>query len=137
VGAVVTVVALLFAKLQMQHPFIVIGAFFFTSIVFSLAGFINALLAKNFDQVNWIPTFVLTPLTYFGGIFYSIHILPAWAQAASYANPIMYMVNAFRFGFFGVSDVNVPLAFGITIGLAAILFTAAVMMMNRGNGIRE
>ncbi len=97
--------------------------------MFSLAGFINALLAKNFDQVNWIPTFVLTPLTYFGGIFYSIHILPPWAQAASYANPIMYMVNAFRFGFFGVSDVNVPLAFGITIGLAAILFVAAVMMM--------
>ena len=79
--------------------------------MFSLAGFINALLAKNFDQVNWIPTFVLTPLTYFGGIFYSIHILPPWAQRGSYANPIMYMVNAFRFGFFGVSDVNVPLAF--------------------------
>jgi ABC-2 type transport system permease protein len=105
--------------------------------VFSLAGFINALLAKNFDQVNWIPTFVLTPLTYFGGIFYSIHILPPWALTASYANPIMYMVNAFRYGFFGVSDVSVPLAFAITIGLAAILFTAAVMMMNRGNGIRD
>jgi len=137
VGSVVTVVALLFARLQVQHPFIIIAAAVFTSIVFSLGGFINALLAKNFDQVNWIPTFVLTPLTYFGGIFYSIQILPPWAQTVSHANPIMYMVNAFRYGFFGVSDVSVPLAFGITIGLAVILFTAAVMMMNSGRGIRE
>jgi ABC-2 type transport system permease protein len=137
VGSVVTVVALLFARLQVQHPFLIIAAAVFTSIVFSLGGFINALLAKNFDQVNWIPTFVLTPLTYFGGIFYSIQILPPWAQTVSHANPIMYMVNAFRYGFFGVSDVSVPLAFGITIGLAVILFTAAVMMMNSGRGIRE
>ncbi len=137
VGSVVTVVALLFAKLQVQHPVIIVAAFVFTSIVFSLGGFINALIAKNFDQVNWIPTFVLTPLTYFGGIFYSIHILPAWARTASYANPIMYMVNAFRYGFFGVSDVNIPAAFAITIGLAVALFTAAVMMMNAGRGIRD
>jgi ABC-2 type transport system permease protein len=137
VGSVVTVVALLFARLQVQHPFVIVAAAVFTSMVFSLGGFINALLAKNFDQVNWIPTFVLTPLTYFGGIFYSIHILPPWAQTVSYANPIMYMVNAFRFGFFGVSDVYVPLAFGITIGLAVVLFTTAVIMMNRGKGIRE
>jgi ABC-2 type transport system permease protein len=134
---VVTVVTLLFAKLHVLHPFIIIGAVVFTSIVFSLGGFINALLAKNFDQVNWIPTFVLTPLTYFAGVFYSIHILPPWAQTASYANPIMYMVNAFRFGFFGVSDVDIPAAFAITIGLAVALFTAAVMMMNVGRGIRD
>jgi ABC-2 type transport system permease protein len=137
VGCVVTVVSLIFAKLQMLHPFIIIGAVFFTSIVFALGGFINALLAKNFDQVNWIPTFVLTPLTYFAGTFYSIHMLPLWAQTVSHANPIMYMVNAFRFGFFGVSDVNVPAAFAIMIGLAAALFTAAVMMMNAGRGIRD
>jgi ABC-2 type transport system permease protein len=137
VGCVVTAVTLLFTRLHVLHPLIVLGAVVFTSMVFSLGGFINALLAKNFDQVNWIPTFVLTPLTYFAGVFYSIHILPAWAQTVSYANPIMYMVNAFRFGFFGVYDVNVPAAFTITIGLAVALFTAAVMMMNVGRGIRD
>lgn len=137
VGSVVTVVSLLFSKLHVLHPLIVIGAVVFTSIVFALGGFINALLAKNFDQVNWIPTFVLTPLTYFGGVFYSLHLLPPWAQTLSYANPIMHMVNAFRYGFFGVSDVNITAAFCITIGLAMVLFTAAVMMMNSGRGIRD
>jgi ABC-2 type transport system permease protein len=120
-----------------MHPLIVVGAVVFSSIVFSLGGFINALLAKNFDQVNWIPTFVLTPLTYFAGTFYSIRILPHFAQTLSYANPIMYMVNAFRYGLLGVSDVNVSAAFAITIGLAVALFTTAVMMMNSGRGIRD
>jgi len=137
VGGVVTLVSLLFARIPVLHPAIVVGAAVFTSIVFSLGGFINALLAKNFDQVNWVPSFVLTPLTYFGGVFYSVHLLPAWAQTLSYANPIMHMVNAFRFGFFGVSDVNVPIAFGITIALAAALFVTAVTMMNVGRGIRD
>ena len=107
---VVTVVSLLFARIPFLHPFIVIGAAVVTSVVFSLGGFINALLAKNFDQVNWIPAFVLTPLTYFGGVFYSMHMLPQWAQTLSYANPIMHMVNAFRYGFLGVSDVDIPSA---------------------------
>ncbi|HTY94771.1 MAG TPA: ABC transporter permease [Steroidobacteraceae bacterium] len=137
VGSVVTVVSLLFARLPVLHPLIVISAVVFTSMVFSLGGFINALLAKNFDQVNWIPTFVLTPLTYFGGVFYSIHVLPPWAQSVSYVNPIMHMVNAFRYGFFGVSDVNIGAAFAITVGLATVLFTSAVLMMNRGRGIRD
>jgi ABC-2 type transport system permease protein len=137
VGCVVTVVSLLFSRIPLLHPFIVISAAVITSIVFSLGGFINALLAKNFDQVNWIPAFVLTPLTYFGGVFYSMHMLPAWAQKLSYANPIMHMVNAFRYGFLGVSDVDIPSAFVISIGLGAALFTAAVMMMNAGRGIRD
>ncbi|HEY1898481.1 MAG TPA: ABC transporter permease [Steroidobacteraceae bacterium] len=137
VGGVVTLVSLLFARIPVLHPFIVIAAAVFTSIVFGLGGFINALLAKNFDQVNWVPAFVLTPLTYFGGVFYSVRMLPHWAQTLSYANPIMHMVNAFRYGFFGVSDVNIPAAFAITIGLAAALFTAAVVMMNSGRGIRD
>jgi ABC-2 type transport system permease protein len=137
VGVVVTIVTLLFARLHVLHPAIVIGAVVFTSMVFALGGFINALLAKNFDQVNWIPAFVLTPLTYFAGIFYSIHTLPPWAQAASYFNPIMYMVNAFRYGFFGVSDVDIPMSFSITVGLATALFLTAVTMMNAGRGIRD
>jgi ABC-2 type transport system permease protein len=137
VGAAVTIVSLVFTHLQVHHLLVVLSALLLTSLSFALAGFLNALFAKNFDQVNWIPTFVLTPLTYFGGIFYSIHILPAWAQTVSYANPITHMVNAFRYGFFGVSDVSVPAAFVITAGLAAILFTTAVMMMNSGRGIRD
>ena len=108
-----------------------------TSTVFACGGFINALLAKNFDQVNWIPTFVLTPLTYFGGVFYSIQMLPAWARSMSYGNPILHMVNAFRYGFLGVSDVDVISAFCIMIVSALLLFAAALVLMNRGYGIRD
>ena len=93
----------------------IFAAVLLTSVVFSLGGFINALFAKNFDQVNWIPAFVLTPLTYFGGVFYSISLLPEWAQQISFANPILHMVNAFRYGFLGTSDVNVVVAFAIML----------------------
>jgi len=105
--------------------------------VFALGGFINALFAKNFDQVNWIPTFVLTPLTYFGGVFYSITLLPEWARHISYANPILHMVNAFRYGFLGTSDVSVVVAFSIMTLSAVVLFAVAVIFMNRGTGMRE
>jgi ABC-2 type transport system permease protein len=137
VGSVVTAVSLLFAHLHVQHPLIVIAAVLLTSITFALGGFINALLAKNFDQVNWIPTFVLTPLTYFGGVFYSNQLLPDWARRVSLANPILHMVNAFRYGFLGVTDVSVTTAFSIMIVAAGGLFAAALVLMNRGNGIRD
>ena len=107
------------------------------AIVFALGGFINAVFAKNFDQVNWVPSFVLTPLTYFGGVFYSVSVLPQWAQKISYANPILYMVNAFRYGFFGKADVAVGLAFTIMIVAALVMFAFALHMLNRGTGIRE
>src|SRR5262249_10674686 len=122
VGAVVTLVSVFFAHLHIHHLLIIVSAVLLTSIVFALGGFINAVLAKNFDQVNWVPAFVLTPLTYFGGVFYALSMLPPWAQAVSHANPILYMVNAFRYGFLGVSDVDVGLAFTIMIVAAAILF---------------
>lgn len=137
VGIVVTAVSLLFAHLTVDHALIVAGAVLITSALFSLGGFINALLAKNFDQVNWVPTFVLQPLTYFGGVFYSVQILPGWAKSLSYADPILYMVNAFRYGFFGTSDVNVAGAFGIMSAAAIAFFVAAVALMTRGRGIRE
>ncbi len=137
VGAVVTVVSVLFTHLQVHHLLIILGAVLLTSIVFSLGGLINAVLAKNFDQVNWVPAFVLTPLTYFGGVFYSVSLLPQWAQKLSYANPILYMVNAFRYGFLGTSDVDVGLAFGIMIVSALVLFAAGLTMLNKGMGIRE
>jgi ABC-2 type transport system permease protein len=120
-----------------HHGLVIVSAALLTSIVFALGGFINAIFAKNFDHISWFPTFILTPLTYFGGVFYSILLLPGWAMALSHANPILYMVNAFRYGFLGVSDVNVALAFGIMLGFAAALYTLAVVLMNRGVGIRE
>jgi ABC-2 type transport system permease protein len=137
VGVAVTVVSLLFTHLQVQHPLVILAAGLLTSVIFALGGFLNALFAKNFDQVNWIPTFILTPLTYFGGVFYSITLLPPWAQQLSYMNPILHMVNAFRFGFLGVSDVNIGIAFALMAAAAALLFALAVALMNRGTGIRE
>jgi ABC-2 type transport system permease protein len=137
VGSVVSIVALLFTHLSVLHPFATVTAVLLTSIVFSLGGFINAMFAKNFDQISWFPTFVLTPLTYLGGVFYSINMLPPWAHAASHANPILYMVSAFRYGFLGISDVNLPLAFGIMLGGAIFMFALAVVLLNRGSGIRD
>ena len=137
VGSAVTIVSLIFTDLRVHHAFIILAAVVLTSVVFSLGGFLNAMFAKNFDQVNWIPTFVLTPLTYFGGVFYSITLLPPWAQHMSYANPILHMVNAFRYGFLGTSDVNVYVAFTIMLASAALLFTTSVVLMNRGIGMRE
>ncbi|HET7811026.1 MAG TPA: ABC transporter permease [Steroidobacteraceae bacterium] len=137
VGAAVTIVSMIFTQLHVYHALVIFAAVVLTSVVFALGGFINALFAKNFDQVNWIPTFVLTPLTYFGGVFYSISLLPEWARHVSYANPILHMVNAFRYGFLGTSDVNVVVAFSIMLAAAVVLFSIAVHFMNRGTGMRE
>jgi ABC-2 type transport system permease protein len=137
VGLVVTIVALFFTHLHVHNLFATISAVLLTSVVFGLGGFINAMFAKNFDQISWFPTFVLTPLTYLGGVFYSINMLPGWAHAASHANPILYMVSAFRYGFLGVSDVDLGLAYGIMIGGAIFMFALAVYLLNRGAGIRD
>jgi ABC-2 type transport system permease protein len=137
VGAVVTIITLLFTNLHIYNIGVVISAVLLSSIVFSLAGMINAVFAKNFDQISFIPTFVLTPLTYLGGVFYTIKLLPEWAQHISHGNPILYMVNAFRFGFLGVSDVNVALAYSIMIGAAVVLYASCVLLLNRGVGTRE
>jgi ABC-2 type transport system permease protein len=137
VGAAVTAVSLVFTHLHVEHPLLVIVALLLTSVTFGLAGFLNALFAKNFDQVNFIPAFVLTPLTYFGGVFYSIELLPQWARQLSFVNPVLYMVNAFRYGFLGVSDVHVGGAFALMALAAVVLFSACVFLMARGAGIRE
>ncbi len=137
VGIAVTGVSLLFTNLHVHHPLVIAGAALLTSITFALGGFLNALFAKTFDQVNIIPTFVLTPLNYFGGVFYSVTLLPHWARAISYFNPILYMINAFRYGFLGVSDVSVVAAFAIMAGAAVVLFITAIVLMERGYGIRE
>lgn len=137
VGAVVTIISLLFTSLHVAHWGVVLSAVLLTSIIFSLAGMINAVFAKNFDHVSIIPTFVLTPLTYLGGVFYSIGMLPGWAGAISHSNPILYMVSTFRYGFLGISDVNVGVAYAIMIGAAAVLFGTCLWLMNKGVGMRE
>ena len=137
VGLVVTIIALFFTHLHVEHLGTVLAAVLLSSIVFALAGFINAVFAKNFDQITFVPTFILTPLTYLGGVFYSITMLPDWAQAVSRANPILYMVNAFRFGFLGHSDVDVGISFAIMLCATLALFGSCVWLMNRGTGTRE
>jgi ABC-2 type transport system permease protein len=137
VGVVVTVVALFFTRIPVEHPLLVAGSVLLTSVVFSLGGFFNAIFAKNFDQIAWFPTFVLTPLIYLGGVFYSVSLLPEWAERLSYLNPILYMVNAFRHGFLGTSDVSLGFAFLIMSAFAAAMFTVVVLLMNRGTGIRD
>jgi ABC-2 type transport system permease protein len=137
VGSVVTIVSLFFTRLALTHVFAVISAVLLTSMVFALGGFINALFAKNFDQISWFPTFVLTPLTYLGGVFYSITMLPGWAHFVSHANPILYMVSAFRYGFLGTSDVDLRLAYAIMVFAALGMFALSVALLNRGTGIRD
>ena len=137
VGLAVTVISLIFTHLPVEHVPSILIAVLLTAIVFSLAGFINGVFAKNFDQVNWIPTFILTPLTYFGGVFYSINLLPEWARTLSFANPVLHMVNAFRYGFLGRSDVDVAMAFSIMVVSAAVLFAIALTLMERGTGLRD
>jgi ABC-2 type transport system permease protein len=107
VGSLVTVVALAFTSLRVTHPLVTVSVILLSSVVFSLAGFINAVFARKFDDISIVPTFVLTPLTYLGGVFYSISLLPEFWQRVSMANPILYMVNAFRFGILGTSDISI------------------------------
>jgi len=137
VGGVVTAISLAFTKLHVAHWWIVISSALLTSMVFSLAGMISAIFAKNFDQVSMIPTFVLTPLIYLGGVFYSVSMLPDWAQTISHANPILYMVNSFRYGFLGHADVNMATAYSILIGAAAVLFAISLWLLHKGVGMRE
>jgi ABC-2 type transport system permease protein len=137
VGSLVTVVALFFTRLQVAHPLVTISVVLLSSIVFSLAGFINAVFAKKFDDISIVPTFVLTPLTYLGGVFYSISLLPEFWQNASKANPILYMVNAFRYGILGTSDISIGNAYLILVVFVVVLFTGCMVLMNRGIGIRE
>src|SRR5262245_45373400 len=134
VGGVVTIITLIFTNLHIHSVGVVVSAVLLSSLVFALLGMINAIFAKNFDPISFIPTFVLTPLTYLGGVFYSVNMLPSWAQGISHANPILYMVNAFRYGFLGVSDVDVGLAYGIMIGAVAVAYTLCVWLLHRGVG---
>ncbi len=136
VGFIVTLMSLFFTKLQVHSFSVVIGIVALTSVLFSLAGFINAVYANSFDDISIIPTFVLTPLTYLGGVFYSISLLPDFWQGVSMLNPVLYMVNAFRFGILGISDIDVTFAFlGVCLAVA-VLFGYSLQLLNAGTRLR-
>ncbi len=136
VGILVTVMSLFFTHLHMNSWLITLTIVLLTSMLFSLAGFINAVYANTFDEISIVPTFILTPLTYFGGVFYSISLLPEFWQHVSLLNPILHMVNAFRYGILGVSDINITYAIlGLMIGVV-ILFVVSLHLLKTGKRLR-
>jgi ABC-2 type transport system permease protein len=137
VGSVVALISLLFTPLHIHHWLIALTIVFLTATLFSLAGFINAILAESFDDISIIPNFVLTPLSYLGGVFYSVDMLPTIWQHISLGNPILYMVNAFRFGVIGVSDVDITLAYLMTSGFIFVLALFSLILLYRGTGIKS
>ena len=137
VGLAVTFVATFFSDLRFENIALLLLVALLTSILFSLAGLINGIFANSFDDISLIPTFVLTPLTYLGGIFYSIDMLPEFWRTVSFANPILYMVDTFRAGMLGVNDISVHISLTIIIGFVVALYLLALMLLNKGVGIRS
>lgn len=136
VGLVVTLVALFFTDLHIHSYLATLAVFTLTAILFALGGFINAVYANSFDDISIIPTFVLTPLTYLGGVFYSIDLLPDFWRFISQGNPVLYMVNAFRYGLLGVSDIDLWIAFAIILGFIGALGFYSLLLLERGVGIK-
>jgi ABC-2 type transport system permease protein len=137
VGAVVTAVALFFTDLHVVSWPVIVAVVVLTAALFSLGGFINAIFARKFDDVSIVPTFVLTPLTYLGGVFYSIDLLPEFWRQVSLLNPVLYMVNAFRYGILGVSDIGLVEAFGVIVGFVVVLTIISLQLLARGVGLRS
>ncbi|TPG06506.1 ABC transporter permease [Rhodanobacter glycinis] len=137
VGVLVLLIALFFTSLHVVHPLITFLSVLLGATIFSLAGFVNAVYAKKFDDIALVPTFILTPLTYLGGVFYSVNMLGEPWQVISRANPILYMVNAFRYGVLGISDVHVGMAFVVMIGFVIGLSIVALQLLKRGVGLRS
>ena len=137
VGAIVLAIAMLFTRVRVPHPLVMLSSVLLGATIFSLAGFVNAIYAKKFDDIAIVPTFILTPLTYLGGVFYSIKLLPDWAQAGTHANPIFYMVNAFRYGLLGVSDVPLWVAYALMLGFVLVLGALALSLLHKGVGLRS
>jgi ABC-2 type transport system permease protein len=131
------VVSLFFTRIEVQHPFIMVSVLLLTSIVFAMAGMVNAIFANKFDDIAIVPTFILTPLTYLGGVFYSISLLPEFWQKISAFNPILYMVNGFRYGILGVSDVGIVYSYVIIGVFGVLLATLCLWLLHRGYGLRS
>ena len=137
VGIIVLVIAMFFTDVRIPHPLVTLSTVLLGATIFSLAGFVNAVYAKKFDDVAIVPTFILTPLTYLGGVFYSVKLLPPWAEAATHLNPIFYMVNAFRYGLLGASDVPLWIAYALMLGFVVVLGGLALWLLQRGVGLRS
>lgn len=137
VGAIVMLIAMLFTPVRIPHPLVTLSTVLLGATIFSLAGFINAVFARKFDDVAIVPTFIITPLTYLGGVFYSIKMLPGWASALTHANPIFYMVNAFRYGLLGASDIPLWVAYALMLGFVAALTALSLWLLRRGVGLRS
>lgn len=139
VGALVMIVSLFFTGLSITfHNVLIIFAFaLLTSLVFALAGLVNGVYAKTIDGINLVPTFVLTPLVYLGGIFYSVHNLPDWWQAITYANPLFYLINGFRYGFLGISDISLIIAVGILGAMIVALVAINWYLIRTGLGLKQ
>ncbi|MGE8297638.1 MAG: ABC transporter permease [Pseudomonas sp.] len=137
VGVIVTILSLFFTHLQVHHLGVTILVVLLTATIFSLGGFVNAVYARNFDDISIVPTFVLTPLTYLGGVFYSITLLPPFWQTVSMGNPILHMVNAFRYGILGVSDIRIGVAIGFMLLATAVLYTLCIRLLISGRGMRQ
>ncbi|REL28377.1 ABC transporter permease [Thalassotalea euphylliae] len=137
VGAIVTCIAMFFTNIQIHNVAVIIITVALTSAVFALGGLINAVFAGSFDDISIIPTFVLTPLTYLGGVFYSISLLPEFWQGVSQLNPIVYMVNAFRYGFLGISDIDLTVAFAVLGVFIVGLWSTAMYLIRKGIGLRS
>jgi len=137
VGIVVTAISMLFTDLKVNNLLVTISVYFLTATLFALAGFVNAVFADSFDDISIIPNFVLTPLSYLGGVFYSVSMLPSIWQTIAHVNPILYMVNAFRYGLIGVSDIEVEIAFAITGGFILFLTLLSLLLLHKGIGIKN
>ncbi len=137
VGILVLIVSLFFTHLAVFNVVVLILAAVLTSVLFSLGGLINGVFAKGFDGISIVPTFVLTPLTYLGGIFYSIdQFSPFWQQVSMF-NPILYMINAFRYGFLGISDINIWVCFGVLLGMLALFVGIILYLFRQGIGVKN
>jgi ABC-2 type transport system permease protein len=136
VGLIVMAISLFFTHLPLHNLLVMFSVFVLTALLFSIAGFINAIYAKNFDDISIIPTFVLTPLTYLGGVFYSIEMLPSFWQWVSLFNPILYIINAFRYSILGVTDIPLWVAFSLILLFNVLLYSYAIYLLQRGTGLR-
>jgi ABC-2 type transport system permease protein len=137
VGVIVLLIAMCFTTVRVPHPFVTFTTVLLGATIFALAGFVNAVYARKFDDIAIVPTFILTPLTYLGGVFYSVKLLPGWAETATHANPIFYMVNAFRYGLLGVSDVPLWVAYVLMLGFVVALGALGLWLLKRGVGLRS
>ncbi len=137
VAVIVTLLSMFFTDLQVHHLGVTVLVITLTASIFALGGFINAVFARNFDDISIIPTFVLTPLTYLGGVFYSINLLSPFWQTLSLANPVLHMVNAFRYGILGVSDIRIGVAISFMLVAVAVLYLVSVHLLKSGRGMRQ